>query len=108
MEVKEINKSKQYVIVWVIGFVLSLAYYIYYVLNFSSNVPMLDCLLVFVQYYLVFILMSGLLFYFVFKLLHKIPLINILIIMVAHVLFLVLLFHELQNFDSGSFFERAP
>jgi hypothetical protein len=83
-------------------------YFIYYVLNFTSNVPLLDSVLVFFEYYVVFVLMFGLMFFLLCKFSIKSENLNVIIIAVSHVLFIIYLFHSLKNFDTGSFFDRAP
>ena len=83
-------------------------YFIYYILNFTSNVPIVDSLLMFFQYYVAFILIFGLVLYLISRFFIKPVLVNILVIPTAHLLFIFLLFHSLMNLDSGSFFDRAP
>ncbi|KIL35898.1 hypothetical protein SD71_10965 [Cohnella kolymensis] len=101
-------RSQQYILTWSVSLFLSLIYFVYYIWNFASNVPMIDSVLVFIQYYLIFVLMFGILFYIVCRLMSKIPLLNVLTISIAHLLFMFLLFHSLDNLDAGSFFQRAP
>ncbi|KIL36552.1 hypothetical protein SD71_07315 [Cohnella kolymensis] len=64
--------------------------------------------MLFFIYYLAFVILFGIFIYLPCRYI-KLPSMNIAIIAIALVLFVFLLFNELENFPTGSFFNgRAP
>ncbi|WP_123041023.1 hypothetical protein [Cohnella candidum] len=80
-----------------------MGYYVFYLVKYTSNVPLPDAVMMFMQYYAVFGLLFGLLLFLAFRLLKTVA-IRSLFIAAMHVAFVPLLFHELNHLPAGSYF----